>query len=102
MEPLPDARRFGSLFTYTKYVRGGADGACAVFDNNLGSKKHMKLKVCGFTCNVDEGSFSDYAGPVKYESSNPNFDPGCAEVTAVMWEGNTPIIDRKTVIAGCD
>jgi hypothetical protein len=103
-ERLPDARRFGTLFTYTKYVTGGKDGACAVFDNNLGSKKHMKLKLCASTdpCKVDDGSFSQYAGPVKYESSNANFQPACAEVTALMWQDGVAIIDRVTHIAACD
>ncbi|OIK08118.1 hypothetical protein [Streptomyces monashensis] len=101
MEPLPDARRFGTLFTYTKYT-SGTNGACALFDNNLGAKKHMKLKVCWTTCNVDEGSFSDYAGPVKYESTPIKFDPACAQVTALMWEGDVPIINHQTHAAGCD
>ncbi|MFE0384632.1 hypothetical protein ACFW1F_11170 [Streptomyces bungoensis] len=101
-EPLPDSRRFGTLFTYTKYVSGGTDGACAVFDNNLGVKRHMKLKLCWTTCKVDEGSYSEYAGPVKYESSDSRFDPACAAVNALMWEGDVPIIDRQTHVAACD
>ncbi|MEH0545602.1 hypothetical protein QA802_21775 [Streptomyces sp. B21-105] len=101
-EVLPDSRRFGTLFTYTKYVVGGANGACAVFDNNLGVKKRMKLKVCWTTCKVDEGSFSQYAGPVKYESSASSFDPACAVVNALMWEGNVAIIDRQTHVGACD
>ncbi|MDF3300080.1 hypothetical protein [Streptomyces tropicalis] len=97
---LPDSRRFGTLFTYVKWGPArGANGACAVFDNNLGVKKHMKLKLCGSTCKVDEGWFSDYAGPVKVEG---DFDPGCAMVNALMWEGNVAIIDRQTTVYGCD
>ncbi|MGW0207334.1 hypothetical protein ACWDZ8_16505 [Streptomyces sp. NPDC003233] len=99
VEPLPDSRRFGTLFTYTKWGPGGVNGACALFDNNLGVKKHMKLKVCGSTCKVDEGWFSDYAGPAKVEG---DFDPGCAGVNALMWEGDVAIIDRQTTIYGCD
>ncbi|MEU6553278.1 hypothetical protein ABZ915_23795 [Streptomyces sp. NPDC046915] len=101
-EQLPDSRRFGTLFTYTKYVTGGTDGACAVFDNNLGVKKHMKLKLCWTTCKVDDGSYSEYAGPVKYESSDRNFDPGCAVVNALMWSDNVAIIDRQTHVSACD
>ncbi|MEV5880485.1 hypothetical protein AB0L75_41175 [Streptomyces sp. NPDC052101] len=101
VDPLPDSRRFGTLFTYFKEVRGG-NGACAVFDNNLGSKKHMKLKLCWTTCKVDEGSFSDYAGPVKYESNDPDFQPRCVMVNALMWEGDVAIIDRQTHVAACD
>ncbi|MFJ2816763.1 hypothetical protein [Streptomyces sp. NPDC087294] len=101
-EVLPDSRRFGTLFTYTKYVTGGTDGACAVFDNNIGAKKHMKLKLCWTTCQVDEGSFSEYAGPVKYESSASSFQPACAVVNALMWEGDVAIIDRQTHVATCD
>ncbi|MCT9104117.1 hypothetical protein N4G69_00425 [Streptomyces mirabilis] len=101
-EALPDSRRFGTLFTYTKYVAGGTNGACALFDNNLGAKKHMKLKLCWTTCKVDEGSFLDYAGPVKYESSNSSFDPACAVVNALMWQGDVAIIDRQTHVAACD
>lgn len=101
-ERLPDSRRFGTLFTYTKYVRGGTNGACSVFDNNLGVKKHMKLKLCWTTCKVDDGSYSEYAGPVKYESNDSNFDPACAVVNALMWEGDVAIIDRQTHVAACD
>lgn len=90
------------MFTYTKYVTGGADGACAVFDNNLGAKKHMKLKLCWTTCVVDEGSFLEYAGPVKYESSDSHFDPACAVVNALMWEGDVAIIDRQKHVDACD
>ncbi|MER5542998.1 hypothetical protein ABT072_11250 [Streptomyces sp. NPDC002589] len=99
VNPLPDSRRFGTLFTYTKWGSGGVNGACALFDNNLGVKKHMKLKLCGSTCKVDEGWFSDYAGPVKVEGG---FDPGCAVVNALMWEGDVAIIDRQTDVYGCD
>ncbi|WP_329534473.1 hypothetical protein OG568_35195 [Streptomyces sp. NBC_01450] len=101
-EVLPDSRRFGTLFTYTKYVSGGADGACAVFDNNVGVKKHMKLKLCWTTCKVDEGTFLEYAGPVKFESSESHFDPACAVVNALMWEGSVAIIDRQTHVGACD
>ncbi|MEU5594421.1 hypothetical protein [Streptomyces sp. NPDC020298] len=101
-EQLPDSRRFGTLFTYTKYVTGGTDGACAVFDNNTGSAKHMKLKLCWTTCKADEGTFSNYAGPVKYESSASTFQPACVVVNALMWSDGVAIIDRQTHIDACD
>ncbi|MQY38322.1 hypothetical protein SRB17_63350 [Streptomyces sp. RB17] len=103
VEPLPDSRRFGTLFTYIKEVTAPAmSGACAVFDNNLGAKKHMKLKLCWTTCKTDEGSFSDYAGPVKYESNADTFQPRCAMVTALMWEGSVAIINRERHVDACD
>ncbi|MER6032188.1 hypothetical protein [Streptomyces sp. NPDC001851] len=102
-ERLPDSRRFGTLFAYDKFGPHGGSGACAVFDNNLGVKKHMKLKVCAgghrVTCNADDGWFLDYAGPVKIEG---DFDPGCAVVNALMWEGDVAIIDRREDVSGCD
>ncbi|MGW7252742.1 hypothetical protein [Streptomyces sp. NPDC054834] len=101
-EQLPDSRRFGTLFTYAKYTTGGTDGACAVFDNNTGSKKHMKLKLCWTTCKVDEGTYSEYAGPVKYESSASTFQPNCAVVNALMWSDGVAIIDRQTHVDACD
>ncbi|MFF9405889.1 hypothetical protein ACF1B0_10190 [Streptomyces anandii] len=103
MEPLPDSRRFGTLFTYTKEVtRPALSGACALFDNNLGAKQHMKLKLCWTTCKTDEGNFFDYAGPVKYESNADTFQPRCAIVTALMWEGDVAIINRERHIDACD
>ncbi|MGW2652005.1 hypothetical protein ACWC2T_45945 [Streptomyces sp. NPDC001393] len=49
---LPDSRRFGTLFTYIKWGPGGRpgrdNGACAVFDNNLGFKEHIEVPpTCG-------------------------------------------------------
>jgi hypothetical protein len=103
-ERLPDARRFGTLFSYTKYS-SGKDGACVVFDNNLGAKKHMKLKLCpsiNDTCKVDDGMYSEYAGPVKYESSDAQFQPACSMVTALMWSDGAAIIDRQLHVGACD
>ncbi|MER6385438.1 hypothetical protein [Streptomyces sp. NPDC001250] len=102
VEPLPDSRRLGTLFTYFKEVKGEPKGACALFDNNLGVKKHMKLQVCWTTCKADEGSFFDYAGPVKYESSDPSFQPRCALVHALMWDGDVAFIDRQVHVGSCD
>lgn len=100
-ERLPDARRFGTLFTYAKYVKSpGIDGSCAVFDNNTVGAKHMKLKLCYTTCTVDEGTFSQYAGPVKIESQE--ILPNCAMVTAVMWSNDVAIIDRVRHVDACD
>lgn len=90
---------------YTKYA-SGKHGACGVFDNNLGTAKKMKLKLCpnkaGVTCKVDEGTFSQYAGPVKYESTGSGVWVDCSEVTAIMWSSGVPIIDRVTTVAACD
>ncbi|GAA3794927.1 hypothetical protein GCM10022403_031050 [Streptomyces coacervatus] len=102
-EPLPDSRRFGTLFTYIKEVTAPAkSGACAVFDNNLGARKHMKLKLCSSTCKADEGNFSNYAGPVKIESNDSGFQPRCVMVTALMWEGDVAIINRERHVDACD
>ena len=103
-ERLPDARRFGTLFTYTKDVRG-AYGVCSVFENNTSGAKHMKLKLCAGLreggCKADEGTYSQYAGPVKIESGNPMY-MNCPPVTAIMWSGSTAIIDRVRSATPCD
>ncbi|MER6624633.1 hypothetical protein [Streptomyces sp. NPDC000931] len=104
-EQLPDARRFGTLFTYTRSTTSMV-GACAVFDNNLGTAKHMKLKLCpnktGVACKVDEGNFSQYAGPVKGEGNHDSGWGDCSRVTAIMWSDGVPIIDRARFVAPCD
>ncbi|RZB13469.1 hypothetical protein StrepF001_43990 [Streptomyces sp. F001] len=102
---LPDERRFGTLFTYMKSSTSKV-GACAVFDNNLGVAKKMKLKLCpnktGMACKVDEGTYSQYAGPVKFESSDVGGWIDCSQVTAIMWSNGVPIIDRVMSVAACD
>ncbi|MFR9795145.1 hypothetical protein ACL02U_04440 [Streptomyces sp. MS06] len=103
-ERLPDSRRYGTLFTYEKF--GSVGGVCALFDNNTSGAKHMKLKLCpnktGAKCKVDEGYFSQYAGPVKYESKNGNYVE-CSMVTALMWNSSgRAIIDRVTSATLCD
>ncbi|MBN0048416.1 hypothetical protein JS756_30805 [Streptomyces actuosus] len=103
-ERLPDSRRYGTLFTYEKF--GSVGGVCVLFDNNTSSKKHMKLKLCpnktGAKCKVDEGYFSQYAGPVRYESENGNYVE-CSMVTALMWDSSgKAIIDRVTSATLCD
>lgn len=104
-ERLPDERRFGTLFTYTKSTTS-VHGACAVFDNNLGTAKKMRLKLCpnksGVTCKVDEGNFSQYAGPVKYEAGGAGGWVDCSRVTAIMWSDGVAIIDRVKYVAPCD
>ncbi|MEI5132783.1 hypothetical protein RB199_11980 [Streptomyces libani] len=104
-ERLPDARRFGTLFAYTKFTTG-SPGVCVLFDNNTGSAKHMKLKLCpnktGATCKVDEGTYSRYAGPLKYENSNGRYVQ-CSMVTALMWDANgRALINRLMSATVCD
>ncbi|WP_328940252.1 hypothetical protein OG259_00050 [Streptomyces sp. NBC_00250] len=77
--PTPE-QRLGTVFMYRKNVAPW--NACAMFDNNTASAKWMKLKICpntvGATCDVDEGLFSQYAGPVRVT------DGWCAQTTALM------------------
>ncbi|MEU8998952.1 hypothetical protein AB0952_25760 [Streptomyces caniferus] len=98
-ERLPDATRFGTLFTY----KNAAGASCAVFDNNSGFTKYMKLKLCenspGQPCATDEGNFSQYAGPVRVKSGF------CATVTAIMKDSKSShaaLIDRVTTVPPCD
>ncbi|GAA0378079.1 hypothetical protein [Streptomyces blastmyceticus] len=96
--PLPEGTdprsRLATLFNYTK---NGNDGGCSIFDNNVGSSRHMKISVCDSQrryCDVNEGNFSQYAGPVFTGY------PVCATVTAQMWSGGgAPYIDYKTQYA---
>ncbi|WP_189301358.1 hypothetical protein [Streptomyces albospinus] len=103
-ERLPDATRLGTLFTYTKSGSSGLSGACAIFDNNTGAKQYMKLKICpnrtGATCDTDEGTFSEYAGPVYTTGYNSYIL--CSKVTAVMKSGGVAVIDRVTYAAPCN
>ena len=102
---LPDARRFGTLFTYMKSSTSVA-GACAVFDNDLAAAKKMKLKLCpnkaGVACKVDEGTLSQYAGPVKYGTNDVGGWIDCSPVTAIMWSDGVAIIDRVINVSECD
>ncbi|MEV7567719.1 hypothetical protein [Streptomyces tanashiensis] len=91
--PTPE-QRLGTIFSYRKNVAPW--NACAIFDNNTGSAKWMKLKLCpnatGATCDVDEGLFSQYAGPVRVA------DGMCARVTALMKNSSsstTYLINRQ-------
>lgn len=69
-ERLPDERRWGTLYTYQRNY--SPFETCAVFDNNLGTRKYMKLKLCPYElakpCSVDEGYFTQYAGPVRLKA----------------------------------
>ncbi|MEU0807458.1 hypothetical protein [Streptomyces sp. NPDC005970] len=80
-ERLPDERRYGTLFAYVKGGAGPSNYVCALFDNNLGGSMYMKLKICeqivsSPKCDTDEGSFSQYAGPVRMKN--------CPDITAIM------------------
>ncbi|MFE0258218.1 hypothetical protein [Streptomyces sp. NPDC059010] len=105
-ERLPDSRRYGTLFSYTKTNSQGFSGACAVFDNNMPGGMKMKLKLCPNrvhpTCKVDEGLFTEYAGPVKIEGSHSYVF--CSKVTAIMWDGiaGPAIIDAVRSATPCD
>ncbi|MGK5632002.1 hypothetical protein [Streptomyces sp. URMC 123] len=81
-ERLPDERRFGTLFIYTKPGAGNDQPVCSIFDNNTGVAKYMKIKLCSNYiadgCKEDSGTFSQYAGPV-YQKRG-----GCGKVTAIM------------------
>jgi hypothetical protein len=105
---LPSAqRRLGTLFRYGK---SGGDGwrGCALFDNNTGGTKYMKLTMCGARngerrCDKDSGDFSQYAGPVY---TGPDWsDPKGAKVTAIMkkkWNSDTRLIDAERCAGACN
>ncbi|MEU7137639.1 hypothetical protein [Streptomyces sp. NPDC046261] len=106
-ERLPDASRKGTLFTYTKPIPPGGSyndiPTCAIFDNNTGSAKYMKLKLCSnytaVPCAVNEGTFSQYAGPVFQKKG------GCGLVYAIMKtskSASSAIIDAKRGATACD
>ncbi|WP_308315408.1 hypothetical protein [Streptomyces sp. ISL-100] len=105
-ERLPDARRFGTLFTYTR-GNAGYTGACAVFDNNTGTAKYMKLKLCTNRteprCDTDEGTFSQYAGPVTITGTHSEIF--CSKSTAIMKSTKTStaaLIDRVDYATPCN
>ncbi|GHI09469.1 hypothetical protein AQI88_37620 [Streptomyces cellostaticus] len=103
-ERLPDATRLGTLFTYTKDGSSGLTGVCAIFDNNTGAKQYMKLKLCpnrtNPTCDTEEGTFSQYAGPVYVTS--PKGYLSCSKVTAIMKSGGATVINRVMTATPCD
>lgn len=77
-----DASRLGTLWVYGGNGAGSDQNTCSVFDNNTGTSKWMKLQLCdNYTntpCDVDQGTFSQYAGPVWQKPG------GCGTVTALM------------------
>ncbi|MFJ8314051.1 MULTISPECIES: hypothetical protein [unclassified Streptomyces] len=99
---LPDARRFGTLFEY----QNGASNECALFDNNLGTSKYMKLSVCEVynghrACSTDAGNFTQYAGPVRVTYGF------CANITAIMKDSagtsdSSALINRVVPAVPCD
>ncbi|MFF8946128.1 MULTISPECIES: hypothetical protein [unclassified Streptomyces] len=106
-ERLPDSRRYGTLFTYTKSNSQGFSGACAVFENNMPGGMKMKLKLCpnrtdASLCKVDQGLFTQYAGPLKIEGNHSYVF--CSKVTAIMWESlsGPAIIDAVRSATPCD
>ncbi|MEV4504955.1 hypothetical protein [Streptomyces klenkii] len=99
--PLPQGidpkMRHATLFSYR---RDSNKGGCSILDNNMGSSRHMKLSVCDsgrLYCDVDEGNFTEYAGPVFTGY------PVCATVRAQVWGSGTssgsPYIDYSTQYA---
>ncbi|MFB7560934.1 hypothetical protein [Streptomyces brevispora] len=104
-ERLPDAMRKGTLFTYIKGTNGASNDTptCAIFENNTGSAKWMKIKLCSnYTaegCASDEGNFSEYAGPVYRDHG------GCGQVTALMKStsaSNTYIVNAVRSATSCN
>ncbi|PJN35864.1 hypothetical protein CG747_36695 [Streptomyces sp. CB02959] len=104
-ERLPDTTRLGTLFTYIKSGSSGLTSSCAVFDNNSGKSLYMKLKLCPNStdvklCKTDEGTFSQYAGPVRITGASISIL--CSKVTAIMkYEGGT-VVNRVTYAAPCN
>ncbi|WP_406278140.1 hypothetical protein OHT93_36455 [Streptomyces sp. NBC_00191] len=101
-ERLPDERRFGTLFIYTKPGAAENQPVCAIFDNNTGVAKYMKIKLCSNWiadgCTQDSGTFSQYAGPV-YQKRG-----GCGKVTAIMTNSassSTALIDAVRSTTAC-
>ncbi|MFE4370167.1 hypothetical protein ACFRMN_18380 [Streptomyces sp. NPDC056835] len=102
-ERLPTAtNRLGTLFSYAK-LTGSRWDACAVFDNNTGGTKYMKLKICpntvGGACAQDEGNFSQYAGPVRLTNAM------CGDITAIMKNtssSSTALVDAVRGATPCN
>ncbi|MCC3650757.1 hypothetical protein LIX60_04540 [Streptomyces sp. S07_1.15] len=95
-ERLPDETRLGTLWVYSNTsAASNSQNTCALFDNNTGRAMWMKLQLCdNYTttpCDTDQGTFSQYAGPVWQEPG------GCGKVTALMKtssSSSTYIINR--------
>ncbi|GHG95082.1 hypothetical protein [Streptomyces rubradiris] len=109
-ERLPDERRWGTLFTYMNWSDYSAGRGCAVFDNNLGVSKYMKLSICESTiespeCVTDAGNFSQYAGPV-YSKTYWKYQQ-CSKVTAIMKNSASDsdaaaLINRRLSVGTCN
>ncbi|MER5727874.1 hypothetical protein ABT084_05860 [Streptomyces sp. NPDC002138] len=102
-ERLPDARRFGTVFTYQRSDGNGHIDTCVIFDNNLAGAKYMKLKLCpndtARPCSVDEGNFTSYAVGIVLNADL------CPKVTLVMKESqnsSSALIDRVFHVPPCD
>ncbi len=82
------------MFAYSNGGLGPRDTICAIFDNNTDVARQMKLKICNNstnpTCQVDEGVFSQYAGPVRMDD--------CPTITAIMLtaDGSMAINARRS------
>jgi hypothetical protein len=103
-ERLPDARRFGTVFAYVRKLPGGRLGACALLDNNTGSRKFLRVTVCSGSgdCATDAGMFRQYAGPVTVTGPRPDVE--CSTVTAVMKDAahsGTAVFHRTFTLPGC-
>ncbi|MFE4665142.1 hypothetical protein ACFRI7_25850 [Streptomyces sp. NPDC056716] len=105
-ERLPtDETRLGTLWVYSdSSAPNNEQNTCSLFDNNTVGAKWMKLELCdNFTttpCAVDEGTYSQYAGPVWQEPG------GCGKVTALMKTSSTAstyLINRViSNVTSCD
>jgi hypothetical protein len=99
-----DTNRLGTLWVYAGNGTGSYQNTCSIFDNNTGTSKWMKLQLCdNFTdtpCDVDQGTFSQYAGPVWQKPG------GCGTVTALMKTSSTAttyLINRvATNVTNCN
>jgi hypothetical protein len=82
-----DTNRLGTLWVYGGNGAASNQNTCSMFDNNTGTAKWMKLQLCdNYTdtpCSVDQGTFSQYAGPVWQKPG------GCGTVTALMKSSST-------------
>lgn len=100
---LPDAAsRYGTVFTYQKTDSEGHVDTCAIFDNNRDGAMYMKLKLCpdqtSRPCSIDEGKFTQYAGPVRVINAGV-----CPTLTAIMkFDSGATAIDRVFMVPPCD
>ncbi|MFI1104326.1 hypothetical protein [Streptomyces melanogenes] len=97
--------RLATLFTYRIPTDGDLNNepTCAILDNNTGTRKWMKLKMCSNWiadgCAEDTGYFAEYAGPV-YRARG-----GCGKVYAIMKNSSsstTALVDAIRASTVCD